>query len=705
MLQSAQRLQREKGARCALEALDVNDPGAVKQVEEQVSALLGHEKWEARDGGLTLAKEYLNWTERHGRRFDEFPAWVDACAQLLGDQQIRVRTSVGETLALLCKVGGLKLYDEKVAGPLLASIEHGMTLERDGQALLDDDEATKALTEKLLAGEAARQLRDKSTRASRASSMQSTIFHDTAGWGPLESDVTCLQLIIEKCGADFAPRLDAEGDVMDLLCTCAVHMNRFVRGIAFAALEAAIRSLHQAGVATAEALLDAVAQASDLVARLGSGLCDEWANVRMAASRALRTFLVSLQSPQQQHRYFEVLLPCMCVNRYYVATGVANYSRETWRMILADKGRETIVKWLPSIVPFYIMQTRVANSEARDAAAKCIGELAARIDPPAVSPYATDLFCALIPRLGRADAWEVKEQACLAITEMAKAFPACCNLSGDFPDLLPSLSAVLADPVWSVRQSAAFALGELCKASDAEVVSVVLELCLDGLTAATRELDERRKYGGEDDLVKLKHERANDATLHSNQDTIDCCAVGDLDHEDSEQLQMGNKLALSAIYNYAQKHKVDLRRNSWERTDGCLYLVLELASHGQWRQGDKEQLRVASALEAMASVAKLRHFVKHTALLTTLWNVVPKIAKAVGAGQFGPQLLGFVEPLAYSLSCTDALAAEAAKRCTVELKDLLGRKALLASVQQSHPASLELFSDCLGQPAGPAHEA
>jgi hypothetical protein len=412
----------------------------------------------------------------------------------------------------------------------------------------------------------------------------------------------------------------------------------------------------------------------------------------MAASIALRTLLTSLGTFERQERYFEVLLPRMCVNRYYVAAGVANYSRDTWRMVIQDRGRETIVRWLPTLAPFYVLQTKVANSEAREAAAKCIGELAARIDSSAVEPYAVELFRALIPRLGKSDAWEVKDAACTAISEMANAFPERFHLCADFSDLLPSLSATLADVIWSVREGAAIALASLAQASGS--AGVLPALCLDGLGSASREVDERAKYGS-DNIEALKQQRDNDATLHSNQDTLDCCAVGDLDEDDSEQLVSSGVLALSAIFNHARETRLDLRQDSWERTDGCLYLARELSTRRLWTGAAPGQLPVGQMLDAVARAAMLRHFVKHLALLATLWKVLPPIAEALGNDAFKPHLASFLEALAYTLRSSDAAAAESARGCVEELGRLLGSEAFSACVQGIDASLMDVFSGCL----------
>mmetsp|Transcript_91190 Transcript_91190/g.203588 ORF Transcript_91190/g.203588 Transcript_91190/m.203588 type:complete len:207 (+) Transcript_91190:57-677(+) len=169
LLESGQRLQREKGARDVGEMLAADGRQGMQSVEEHAGALLCHDTWEGRHGGLLLVQEYVKWHEQGKLGAPNYQQWADSCLKLLSDKEARVRTTSGETLALLCQHDGLKLYDEKVAGPLLASIENNMTLERDGQAFLEDDAETKLLTEKLMAGEAARQMKQQGSRASRAS--------------------------------------------------------------------------------------------------------------------------------------------------------------------------------------------------------------------------------------------------------------------------------------------------------------------------------------------------------------------------------------------------------------------------------------------------------------------------------------------------------------------------------------------------------
>merc|ERR1711862_461963 len=88
-----------------------------------------------------------------------------------------------------------------------------------------------------------------------------------------------------------------------------------------------------------------------------------------------------------------------------------------------------------------------------------------------------------------------------------------------------------------------------------------------------------------------------------------------------------------------------------------------------------EQEALEDALGVMADIAKLRHFTKHSVLLTTLWTVLPDIARSFGSKVFGRYVGRFAESLAYSAACADALTVAAAKSCAAELARLVGRDA------------------------------
>jgi hypothetical protein len=65
---------------------------------------------------------------------------------------------------------------------------------------------------------------------------------------------------------------------------------------------------------------------------VAQGLGDNWSQVRYASSQAVRAFYFIVKDHQElREKYDPVLVPRMCLNRYYVAEGVKIYSNETWR--------------------------------------------------------------------------------------------------------------------------------------------------------------------------------------------------------------------------------------------------------------------------------------------------------------------------------------------------------------------------------------
>ena len=70
----------------------------------------------------------------------------------------------------------------------------------------------------------------------------------------------------------------------------------------------------------------------DLVPIVAKGLGDNWSQVRYAASQAVRSFyLIAKEDNKMREKFDPLLIPRMCLNRYYVAEGVKIYSNDTWR--------------------------------------------------------------------------------------------------------------------------------------------------------------------------------------------------------------------------------------------------------------------------------------------------------------------------------------------------------------------------------------
>lgn len=60
-----------------------------------------------------------------------------------------------------------------------------------------------------------------------------------------------------------------------------------------------------------------------------------------------------------------VLLPAMCLNRYYVAEGVRVFSQESWKLCFGTTGRQRVAQHIRAVVPYYASQSKVRHPPAR----------------------------------------------------------------------------------------------------------------------------------------------------------------------------------------------------------------------------------------------------------------------------------------------------------------------------------------------------
>ena len=165
--------------------------------------------------------------------------------------------------------------------------------------------------------------------------------HDTEGWKSLETSMRILQNIIEAIGTrlyDFD---------LDRILVCIKkgvdHINRFVREISYFVIHAIFET--SAKILSSENPVQSQVDhfrefSGDLVPIIAQGLGDNWSQVRYAASQAVRSFYyIAKEDSNMSEQYVPILVPRMCMNRYYVAEGVKIYSNETWRLVHGEKGR------------------------------------------------------------------------------------------------------------------------------------------------------------------------------------------------------------------------------------------------------------------------------------------------------------------------------------------------------------------------------
>ena len=110
----------------------------------------------------------------------------------------------------------------------------------------------------------------------------------------------------------------------------------------------------------------------------------------------------------------------MCFNRYCAAQGLRNYSLETWKELFPTSGRDLLAKHANSVMPFYCEQAQSQDRTSREAACNCISEVMTKVVPGNPEPFRTHI-----------------------------------------PVVTMALHKCLDDSVWSVRDSAAYALGHV----------------------------------------------------------------------------------------------------------------------------------------------------------------------------------------------------------------------------------------------------
>lgn len=138
------------------------------------------------------------------------------------------------------------------------------------------------------------------------------------------------------------------------------HINRFVREISYFVIHAIFLTSAKI-LSGAEEDKDEKKIArfrdfcDDLVPIIAKGLGDNWSQVRYAASQAVRSFyLIAKEDGDLREKFDPILVPRMCLNRYYVAEGVKIFSNETWRMVHEDKGKFVVCKYAKEVCEFYI---------------------------------------------------------------------------------------------------------------------------------------------------------------------------------------------------------------------------------------------------------------------------------------------------------------------------------------------------------------
>eukprot|EP00884_Botryococcus_braunii_P015994 jgi/Botrbrau1/3078/Bobra.0070s0065.1 len=603
-----------------------------EELETCISSLLPSEKWEERWAGLNVAKALLQyWHDEHLRDY-----LLDRSKGLLDDTEVRVRLATGSVLEALAKDYGLDVWQE-LRETILGIIERDW--DRDGEAEEDGQEEAAASND-FVSG-----LLENSYRLQRPGVGE--MRHGTEGWRCLETAFKALQHIIEGCEDRFQPAVTPS--LRDLIYRALLHPNRFVRETCYHILASLCR-------VCAGPELEGFA--ADVAEHLQDGLSENWSQVRYAACVAVRAFMEALGPSKEQ--YYPVLLPHLCFNRYDIAEGVRSYSNQTWQLIMGNAGREWVARYIIEVVEYYARCSKTNNHTVREAACVCFSELVSKIDKDAVRSQLPTILRCLITCL-RDDSWPVRDAACLASAKAALAFPEEVRYSLD--ELYPLWLSHLDDNIYSVREDAAVALGDVIRAYGPEAVDRIMPVVRSMLPKAREQapgsMEGPEPGGNYPSFIRVVPIQQTGRALPAPTSDSSMDAMF-MSGNFVRQKDTGGIDYSCGCMDYGFRRD----REAWEASDGAVYMIRELAG--------LDPAATTSLLPDLADIARLDHFENSWRLRETIWKQLPKIAERLGKKAFKPYLEDLIEPMFRSLTCGQPLCQAAAGACIAAMRDFLG---------------------------------
>lgn len=536
--------------------------------------------------------------------------------------------------------------------------------------------------------------RDENGEYSRSST---GALDDTTGWRALETNWQCLAALVSALQSQYFTEFPVSEEwLQDCQFSCVTHVNRHVRAAAMAVLEQCVMATDGAPSEEKEALLQTPTSPlrQTLIAVLRTGLADNWSQVRMAASVLCRVFLTRLPNYnlQTDKALLAALLPRMCLNRFYLAQGVKLYSHETWKLVFPDSGLPVVAQNLPAVVRYYVKmvsrfllasshymlpfsyptlvllgnewQCDADNHVVREAACQAIAELAVRFglsdDEKHAQEYhellqeQIDVLLQALLMCFHDESWPVRDEACLACGTLCKSYPEECR--SEFKTLWERWTEQLTDQIWSVRQDAAVALGDALDAYGLDVWGLLSKELIPKILPAARDQPPmtREEYKA----------HMNDTQAHTDTQLYSCGSLAP---------KLKKKAGAGRIG--CTNCGIDRPKAPWEATDGCIYLLRELALRIDQFEFLNDGV-LLPLLTELADVCRVQHFPQADELRATLWKQLPVIAQALGKQRFKRQYLDiFLDLLFWQLDSRSAspLSLHAAGQCAEALSEVVGK--------------------------------
>lgn len=353
--------------------------------------------------------------------------------------------------------------------------------------------------------------RQQETMATSFGPCKEIALDDVTGWRALETSLLTLIAIAEGCGPELeALGLLDEEWVSKTVSIASQHQNRYVR-------EASMNMASVLAERCTGVKMDCLAPV------VAAGLADPWPQVVYVASKATRSLLLIKASDKKTREVlFPLLLPRLCVSRYFVPEGVQVLSQDTWVALFGEPGgRQAVASQAAEVVTYYCQALGdQSNHFLRIASCYATKELVAKVELSAILPYASQLIEAVIPCLKDAH-WEVRSASCAAMAQLAESFPS--QIESRSEDIMRLCLIGLEDESWSIREESAMTLVSMARNLATK------QLIVDRLLERLRKTILQAKL----QPAQTKEEQTrlfNDPKAHTGRVTFGCCG-GSLHHQ------------------------------------------------------------------------------------------------------------------------------------------------------------------------------
>ena len=305
-------------------------------------------------------------------------------------------------------------------------------------------------------------VREECSRPTNLGTEKEIALDDTTGWKDLE--VKLLRLQRQILSIDLL-MLDLK--LFELVISKAgVHINRHIRQCTQVFIEKLI--IQQYLNKTLD--IEQITYRNNLHKLIYDitcyGLDENWCEIKLASCKSSRVFLLSLTQGERK-QYWSGLLPRLCMNRFYTADGVKQYSHESWRIVIQTQGKSLITEYISYIIQHYIHMSKAQNHMVCEASCHALSEIISKIASTVVWPHIPAITTAILSCLSE-PSWPVRDAACVTTGALIKHYP--IHLSQYMSTIYPILEAQLKDSIWSVRENAAIAIidGLSCTTTDTD---------------------------------------------------------------------------------------------------------------------------------------------------------------------------------------------------------------------------------------------